>query len=173
MRKLLTLATLVVLSFSLQPARAVDLAAGQNVPLNDQAIADASQKALAQLDDFLGKLANPPSGTSHYSVKLGIVDQGNGYALTKDVGLDKVEYFWIVDITKTPTGYVGTLNDSPEVVTHVTDGEPIPFTRNDIFDWLYVDNGKLMGNYTACPVLKEGPVENLKQYEAETGASCQ
>jgi uncharacterized protein YegJ (DUF2314 family) len=163
---------LISLLISLQPAWADALTAAHSVPLNDQAVADASQKAIAHLDDFLVKLANPPSGTYRYAVKLGIIDQGSGYAITRDVGLDKVEFFWMIDITKTPAGYVGTLSNTPELVAHVATGQRIPFTRADIFDWLYIDNGKRVGNYTACPVLEAGPVADLKQYEAETGATC-
>jgi uncharacterized protein YegJ (DUF2314 family) len=173
MLKLLKAAALIALVLAIGPALADDLAAGHNVALNDQAVANASQKAQAEVDVFLARLANPPVGTSNYAVKLGIVDRGNGYALTKDVGLDKVEYFWLVNIGQTPSGYVGILGNRPETVTHVAAGEPIPFTKADIFDWLYLNNGKMVGNYTACPVLEAGPIEDLKQYEAETGASCE
>jgi len=150
-----------------------DLAGGHMVPLNDQAIADASQKAQATVDDFIAKMQNPPAGTSHYSVKLGIVDEGSSFKLTTDVGVDQAEFFWLVDIAVSGAGFEGTISDTPETVKNVTNGQRIQFKRSDIFDWMYVDGRKFVGNFTACPVLRAGPPEDLKEFEQMSETVCE
>lgn len=169
----LLLATLVTFcGFATASALADDLTKGHMVPLGDQAIADASNKAQAAVDDFLAKLLNPPAGTAGFSVKVGIVDQGTGFALTKDTSVNAVEFFWVLNIASSGDGFVGILANAPETVKNVTDGQTLHFKKSDIFDWMYFDNGKMVGNFTACPVLKAGPIEDLKSFEEQTGMVC-
>jgi len=151
----------------------VDLAAGHLVPLNDQAIADASKRAQATVDDFIAKMQNPPAGTSHYSVKLGIVDEGSSFKLTTDVGTDQAEFLWLVDIAVSGEGFEGTISDTPETVKNVANGQRIQFKKSDVFDWMYVDGQTFVGNYTACPVLQAGPPEDLKAFEQMSETVCQ
>jgi len=170
----LVLATLVIF-FTLAAANAFadDLTKGHMVPLGDQAIADASAKAQANVDQFLAKMFNPPAGTSGFSVKIGIVDQGSGFALTKDTSVNAVEFFWILKIVPSGDGFTGVLADTPETVKNISAGQSLRFKKSDIFDWMYFDNGKMVGNFTACPVLKAGPIEDLKSFEQQTGMVCE
>ncbi len=42
---------------------------------------------------------------------------------------------------------------TPRRSHNVTMGQTIHFTRADIGDWMYFQNGKIIGNATACPAL--------------------
>ncbi len=48
----------------------------------------------------------------------------------------------------------GTINNEPEIVGNVSNGERYQFTDADISDWLYMRNGKMVGNETMRPLLK-------------------
>jgi uncharacterized protein YegJ (DUF2314 family) len=162
----------IALACAAASGSAGDLAGAHSVPMGDRAMIVAAGKAQAGLDGFLAKLANPPDGTSNYSIKVGITDQPGGYALTTDQGLSGVEYFWLTDIVATRDGFLGQLGNDPELARNVHFAEQIPFKKSDIFDWLYFDNGQMKGNFTACPALLRGPVEELKQLREQFGVDC-
>jgi uncharacterized protein YegJ (DUF2314 family) len=153
-------------------AQAGNLAGVHNVPTDDPAMAEAERKAAASLDGFLEKLANPPAGTEYYSVKVGIVDDGNGFRLTNDPNL-RVEYFWLTDVAKTADGFIAKIGNEPEVVRNIVAGQQIAFKKSDIFDWMYFENGRMKGNYSACPALLAGPKEDLEQFKQQYGIECE
>ena len=142
------------------------------IPQNDPDMAAAAAKAQLGLDDFLTKLDSPPAGTENYSVKIGIVDQGDGFALTGLRTVDNVEYFWLGNIQRTSDGFRGILGNEPGVARNVRAGQEIAFTRGDIFDWMYIKDGKIVGNVTACPLLLRGPKEELEFYRQNYGLQC-
>lgn len=142
------------------------------IPQNDPEMATAAAKAQAGLDGFLSKLDNPPAGTENYSVKVGIVDQGDGFALTGLKNVENVEYFWLGNLRRTPDGFLGSIANQPGVARNVSAGQEIAFAKGDIFDWMYVNGGKIVGNVTACPILLRGPKEELEFYRLNYGLEC-
>ena len=172
-----SLISLLVAAFALtstiQATYAGDLAGTHMVPTGDPAMADAARKAQAGLDDFLVKLANPPKGTEYYTLKIGIIDDGDGIRLSNNQGLAGVEYFWMTDIASTADGFTALIGNQPDVVHNVVAGQQIAFKKSDIFDWMYFDNGKMKGNYSACPALLKGPREDLEQFKQQYGIDCE
>jgi uncharacterized protein YegJ (DUF2314 family) len=60
---------------------------------------------------------------------------------------------------------MGTINNDPNTVTNVKLGERIEIPEADITDWLYMRDGKMVGNRTLKPLFKQMPtaeVERLK-----------
>lgn len=163
-----------IVKFELLPS----FAAGGNgdqtylVKSNDPAMQHAAYKASAGLDGFLKKLDNPPPGTDNYAVKVGILDDGDGYRLTTRNETAIVEYFWLLGVTRTPNGFTARIANTPEDIRHVSENQVIAFGRADIFDWMYMENGKIKGNFTACPALMAGPKEEREQFIAEYGIEC-
>jgi uncharacterized protein YegJ (DUF2314 family) len=142
-----------------------------NVPTGDPAMVAAFQKARAGLGDFLVKLSHPPTGTNNYSVKVGIKDgPAQGFSIVS--GSENGEFFWIVNLHSTGSGFVGQIGNPPELVKNVKEGQAIAFGRGDIVDWLYFEFGKLKGNYTACPALLQGPREQLEMMRKRYGLEC-
>jgi uncharacterized protein YegJ (DUF2314 family) len=171
--RLLTTSALVLAIALSQAAHAGSLADAHPVPTNDPAMAEAARKAQTGLDGFLEKLAAPPAGTEYYSVKVGIIDDGNSFRLASDQGLSGVEYFWLTDIVKTPDGFTAKIGNQPEMVRNIAAGQEITFKKADIFDWMYFENGRMKGNYSACPALVAGPKEYLEQFKAQYGIACE
>ena len=142
------------------------------IPLDDPEMAAAAARAQASLDDFLAKFDSPPAATENYSVKIGIVDDGDGFALTGLKGVANVEYFWLGNLQRTSDGFRGTIANEPGIARNVTAGQAIAFTKADIFDWMYINAGKIVGNVTACPILLRGPKEELEFYRQNYGLQC-
>ncbi|WP_376766407.1 DUF2314 domain-containing protein [Rhizobium sophorae] len=116
------------------------------------------------LHGFLEKLRNPPPGTENYSIKLGFTDKGKDVALTTDEMEPNVKYMWVYQIKASGDHFTALLGDTPEYIHNIKADDRVQFEKSDIFDWVYIENGKVKGNYTACPLLLAGPKEQLEQY---------
>lgn len=128
----------------------------------EPAMRDAFQKAKATLDDFLKKAKNPPAGTDGYAIKVGVRDG------------EDTEYFWLNELKFTGSTYAGRINNEPEIVENVSYGQMYSFTRDQIVDWMYMDNKKsrMMGNFTACALLTKESPDNVKKFKEQYGLLC-
>ncbi|RFB90837.1 hypothetical protein B5K11_17150 [Rhizobium leguminosarum bv. trifolii] len=144
----------------------------QLIAPGDPAMAKAHEKSKSELDGFLEKLRNPPAGTENYSVKLGFTDKAKGVALTTDQMAPNVEFMWVYQIKASGDHFTALLSDTPEYIHNIKPDDPVEFEKSDIFDWMFTENGKVKGNYTACPLLLAGPKEQLEQYREIYGIVC-
>jgi uncharacterized protein YegJ (DUF2314 family) len=115
------------------------------IPSNNPDMVAAKQKARDTLQQFLALALAPRPSTTRFAVKSAIRDRG------------MVEFFWISPFLATETGFSGQIDNAPEFVQNVKLGDTVNFAESDIVDWLYVDEGKLKGNYTLCAILKHEP----------------
>ena len=122
----------------------------------------ARGKARATLDSFLAANASPAPGSRAYSIKVKVSDG------------EAVEHFWVKKFRRDGDGFAGAIDNAPEIVHTVRLGQEIRFARSEISDWMYIDNGKMKGNFTACALLmRETPAERekfRKAYGLECGA---
>jgi len=80
---------------------------------------------------------------------------------------------WVTPFTQTDTGFVGILNDQPEYVTNVRNGQKLTFTRADVADWGYRLDGKQKGSFTVCVIFKHMPPAEVQKYRDDYGFECQ
>jgi uncharacterized protein YegJ (DUF2314 family) len=134
----------------------------EKVVADDPAMLKAFAKAAATLDGFLAHLAAKDPGLAEPVLKVKIAD-GNA-----------VEYFWVVDIQKVPAGFSGTINNDPELVSNVHNGQAITFERSQIYDWSYQDakTGRMVGNFTACALLKHKPAQEAAEFKRTYHLQC-
>jgi len=144
----------------------------KTIAADDPAMARAHEKSEKGLDDFLEKLSNPPSGTENYNIKLGFTDKGKGVTIITDQVAQYVEFMWVDQIQRSGDHFTAILGDTPEDVHNIKRGDRVEFEKSDIFDWLYIENGKVKGNYTVCPLLLAGPKEQLEEYRVNYGIVC-
>jgi uncharacterized protein YegJ (DUF2314 family) len=69
------------------------------------------------------------------------------------------EHFWATDIARQDGKLMGTINNDPEIVASVKLGDRVEIQEADISDWLYMRDGKMLGNETLKPLLKSMPAE--------------
>jgi uncharacterized protein YegJ (DUF2314 family) len=146
------------------------------VPKGDPAMNAAFAKAAAGLDGFFEKMRNPPKGAERFSVKIGLADTAGapGYAIVRPgAGAGFVEWFWTNHIRADGAGFSGQIANDPEDIHNIAMGQTIHFTRADIGDWMYFQDGKIVGNATACPALAHASAEERRQMKQQYGLDCE
>jgi uncharacterized protein YegJ (DUF2314 family) len=130
------------------------------VPRNDPDMAAAMRKARATLPEFLALSRAPRPSTTGFSVKVAVHDGSN------------TEYFWITPFKEQDGRFNGSINNTPRVVKTVKFGQSFDFSEGEIVDWLYVDGGRMKGNYTVCVILKREPKEQAEAAKKRFGLEC-
>jgi uncharacterized protein YegJ (DUF2314 family) len=130
------------------------------MPDADPQMQRAFGRARASLDGFLTLAANPRAGAERFSVKVGIREGGT------------TEYFWIAPFRRSGDSFSGRLANTPRLVSNVRQGQTVTFSRSDIVDWMYLENGRMRGNFTACALLTREPEAQRAAFERQYGLSC-
>ncbi len=131
-----------------------------SVQSQDAEMNAAIAKAQASLDEFLALAGHPPAGASEFRLKVRIHD---AYG---------TEHMWVSPFRQTAGGFDGILADDPETVRSVHNGQKLAFTRAEVTDWGYVQNGKQKGSFTVCVLFKHMPKEEADQYRRDYGFEC-
>ncbi len=130
------------------------------VEKEDADMKDAFRQARLGLDEFLATWRNPSTESADFSVKVGVKEGEN------------TEYFWISPFRQDTGKFIGVVNNDPQMVSSVKLGGEITFTKDQIVDWLYYRQGKMIGNYTACAMLKKEPESERRAFEQRFGLRC-
>jgi uncharacterized protein YegJ (DUF2314 family) len=130
------------------------------VPNEDPQMAAAMRKARATLKDFLALAKKPGEKMEGFAVKVAVHDKGRG------------EYFWILPFEQKGDRFTGAINNTPRSVRNVTNGQTISFSESEIADWMYMDNGQMKGNYTACALLAREPKAQAEAFKKRFGLDC-
>ena len=131
------------------------------IPQGDPDMAAAVRKARASLPEFFAASQSPKPSMKNFSVKVG-VRSGTGH-----------EFFWIRPFERKGNRFSGKLNNTPRAVSHLKAGDTITFGQNEIVDWTYSDDGRMKGNFTACPLLKREPREQAQAFIRQYGLDCE
>jgi uncharacterized protein YegJ (DUF2314 family) len=130
------------------------------VEKNDPDMAAAFRKAQATLPEFLALARAPQSTATKLAVKIAI-----------PAG-DDDEYFWLTSLEPRGDKYAGRINNTPRAAK-VKFGQVVEFAESEIVDWLYMENGKMRGNFTACALLKREPADQVEAMRKQYGLSCE
>jgi uncharacterized protein YegJ (DUF2314 family) len=146
------------------------------VPKGDPAMAAAFARASATLDGFLAKWRKPPPGAEGFTVKIGLMDiaAAPGYALVKPDSsvAEPVEWFWTNALRQEGDGFTGEIGNDAELLHNVSGGQTVHFKQQDIGDWMYFQDGKIVGNATACPALAHASSDERRQMKEQYGIDC-
>ena len=131
------------------------------VEKDDPDMAAAFRKARETLPEFLALARAPQSTATKLAVKIAIPD-GDGN-----------EYFWLTQFAPRGDKYAGRINNTPRAAKQVKLGQVVEFSEAEIVDWLYMEDGKMRGNFTACAMLKREPPDQLEAMKKQYGLSCE
>jgi uncharacterized protein YegJ (DUF2314 family) len=120
----------------------------------------AIRHARSGLDVFLKLAETPSSDISRPKLKVMVRDE-NG-----------TEHFWVSPFRSKGEKFEGILANEPRIVRSVRNGQLIGFTHEDISDWGYVKNGRQVGSFTVCAMLKKVPKEQADYYRKNHGFDC-
>jgi uncharacterized protein YegJ (DUF2314 family) len=103
----------------------------------DPAMNAAMAKARSTAKQFIEKLQAPanPKCTA-FAVKKQFTDK-NG-----------TEHFWLTDVSYDGKLFHGEVNNDPEIVRNVKLGDKTTVAPGEISDWMYINDGRLVGGYT-------------------------
>src|SRR5262245_25919172 len=101
-------------------------------------MAIAYKKARETLPEFLALVRAPRPSIKGFAVKVPI-PYGRG---------NDAEFFWISPFEERDGKFRGRINNEPRLAQSVKNGQIISFLENDIVDWLYHEDGKMVGNFT-------------------------
>lgn len=119
----------------------------------------AMDHARETVNVFIERLTNPQPSDSEFGVKVKIQDGEN------------VEFLWVSDISFADGAFSGNIANDPQSVKNVRFGQKVSVKSDEISDWKYLDNGKMIGNFTMRVLLEYIPPEQAKaireQYQIE------
>ncbi len=102
----------------------------------DADMAKAVQKARMSVGKFIEALGSPSKEQSRFAVKKPFVQGG------------KVEHLWLRDVTYDGKAFHGVVDNVPDEITGVSLNDKVSAAPGEISDWMYVDQGRLVGGYT-------------------------
>jgi len=124
------------------------------VEADDPEMAAAIAKARSTLPQFWQVFDKRERGESKFSLKVEIKDERGR------------EFFWVIDLQRRDGKTTGAINNDPNIVAGVKLGDRIEIPEVDIADWLYMRDGKMIGNETLKPLLKTMPAEEAARFKS-------
>lgn len=119
---------------------------------NDKKMIQAFDKAKNSLDIILDRYRKRLIQKLYLKVKI---TDGN-----------QVEYVWLGSIRYSHGKFIGRVDNDPETVAVVQIGQTFSFDKDEIFDWMYMKNDKMFGNYTLRAIINRIPPDESKYYKS-------
>jgi uncharacterized protein YegJ (DUF2314 family) len=118
-----------------------DIAQGEeprvfDVAQHDSRMRAAVHEAQRTVGVFILALRHPAAGESDFEVKKPF-RQG-----------DVVEHIWLADVTFSGNRFTGYIDNKPRKIKGLKLGDRVSVNANEISDWAFLDNGRLIGGYT-------------------------
>jgi uncharacterized protein YegJ (DUF2314 family) len=120
--------------------------------MNDRVMAAAVHGARKTLRKFLTLAKKPGPTMDGFAVKIAISAE-NG-----------AEFFWIHPFAHVGDRFIGQINNTPRSVVNLKMGDTVTFVRNEIVDWMYMDAGRMRGNYSAHAILRSVRPDDRKVF---------
>jgi len=124
-----------------------------NVADDDPEMVAVIAMARDSLPQFWQVFDKRERGESDFSLKVKITDKSG------------TEHFWATDIERRDGKTTGTINNDPNIVASVKLGDKMEIPEGDITDWLYMRDGKMVGNRTLIPLFKAMPAKEVEAYK--------
>ena len=123
------------------------------VPRDDPDMKQAYREARDTVEVFITSLRNPTPTQKYFAVKIRLRD---------DSGVD--EYVWIRDVSYDDHAFTGEMSSVPAGPSYKV-GDSYRVDKNEIYDWMIVDNGNLVGGYTIRAARRKMTVESRRQFD--------
>jgi uncharacterized protein YegJ (DUF2314 family) len=122
---------------------------------NDAEILRIADEARGSLSVFFRHLTRAGAGEGDFSVKYPFaVDAGSGA---------DTEQMWLTRIRFRNGQYYGTLASTPVYISGMKKGDRVNFIADNITDWMYVKNGKIIGGQSVKCLLERTPEDRRNE----------
>ncbi len=105
---------------------------------------------------FIAALKNPAGGRHDFEVKKPFVQNG------------EVEHIWLSQVEFSGNRFHGLVDNRPKKIKGLKFGARASVNPDEISDWAFVDNGKLVGGYTIRALSRNLSPEQRRNFENET-----
>lgn len=119
----------------------------------------AIQTARDSVDTFIAALKSPAPGRVSFTVKKPFKDGG------------QVEHIWLSNASFDGTRFSGRVDNEPADVKNVRFGQIATAGKDEISDWFYIENGKLVGGYTIRVLYSQMSPAEKKDFDAHAASS--
>ncbi len=103
---------------------------------DDSEMAAGISKSRSSVQIFIAALKSPKPGQTAFTVKMPVKEG------------DQTEHMWLADVAYDGKNFTGKIDNEPEIVSNVKLGQAVTIAPSEISDWMYVENGKLVGGET-------------------------
>ena len=124
-----------------------------NVDENDQQMDRATVRARKHVDRYIAALQHPAGNQRDFQVKKLFVKDG------------KAEHIWLADVKFTGNRFVGTVDNKPMYINDLKIGAKASVNPDEVIDWSYVEDGRLVGGYTIRVLYSELTPEEKADFE--------
>lgn len=115
---------------------AADTAQAKLAPGDDPKLQAALTKARSTVETIISALKAPKPTQASFQVKKAFEDAG------------MTEHIWLSDVTIDGDQFSGTIGNDPQHVKNVKFGQKATVAKSEISDWMFIDDGKLVGGYS-------------------------
>lgn len=140
-----------------EPVRREDQPDLVHVSRNDPAMSKAVQTARNSVETFITALKAPAAGQGNFTVKKPFKD-----------GV-RVEHIWLSNASFDGARFTGRVDNEPVDVTNVKMGQIVTAAKDEISDWFYIDNGRLVGGYTIRVLYSQMSPAERRDFKAHAG----
>ena len=107
----------------------------------NEEMTDAIDQARSSMCDFFDAFENPKPNQTSFLIKARFEDDGSS------------EHIWLADLDFTTQPATGIVANEPDIRS-LTYMERVPFLPDQVSDWMYTENGKLVGGFTTKVLLR-------------------
>src|SRR6202011_4255901 len=122
---------------------------------DDNQMDRAVENAQRTLGFFMAALRAKKDGDTVFEIKKGFIDG------------DKVEHLWIKKVTYDGKNFHGQIDNQPVEVKNVHRGQRVTVPAEQVTDWMFLKNGKLIGGYTTRVLYARLSPEDKAAYDKQ------
>jgi len=127
-----------------------DLRTPMGVPEDDADMNRSIARARAEVATFIERLERPAAGDRLFALRAPVRDGVH------------VEHFWLDGVRYRDGSFEGSIANDQEFVRTVKFGDRLRVARDEISDWMFVENNRLVGGYTLRVMLDRLDAEERK-----------
>ena len=109
-------------------------------PASERAMNSAIARARAEMGTFISAFTTPKATQSNFAVKKAFPSKRDGVA--------SEEHIWLSGLSYRDGRFDGRVANDPLDVKEVKAGDHATVERSDASDWMFVEDGYLVGGYT-------------------------
>jgi uncharacterized protein YegJ (DUF2314 family) len=123
------------------------------VPKNHAAMHRAVIQARKTVGAFIAALKHPAPGQKDFEIKKPFIQNG------------QIEHIWLSDVQLVDNRFQARIDNQPRKIQGLTLGQVVLVDPKEISDWLYIDNGKLVGGYTVRVQYSELSAKEKQEFD--------